>query len=112
ARITALTVRLPNLHHAVVDRHAVAVIDAAFDRNLLAVRVGRDEVVADRLFPGIGGVRIRLRPARRREAVGEERADGLRWRDFGHGWPLMFVVVQRRGLAAAQDDVEAEAERR
>src|SRR6185437_13078966 len=71
--------------------------------------VGRDQVVADGLLPAIGAVRVPLGAALGRQAVSEERADGLRWRDLGHD--LVLVVIEGCRFAAAQHDVEAEGER-
>ncbi len=58
--VAALGIRLPDLDHGVVDRLAVAVEDHAFDADLVAGDVRRDQVVADRFLPGVRAVRVPL----------------------------------------------------
>src|SRR5665213_1922025 len=82
--VAALRVRLPDFDHGVVDRHAVAVEHAALYMDLRPRGVGRNQIVADGFLPAIGAVWIPLGAALGRQAIGEERADGLRWRDFRH----------------------------
>jgi hypothetical protein len=75
--VAALAVCLPDLDHGVVDRLAVAVEHAALDVDFRTGRVRRDQIGTDRFFPVIAVVRLPVATVVRREAIGEERADGL-----------------------------------
>jgi hypothetical protein len=75
--VAALGIGLPDFDHGVIDRLAVTVEHAAFDMNFLPRGVGRDQIVADGFLPCVTAVRIPFVAAVRRQAIGEEWADGL-----------------------------------
>src|SRR5947209_19414393 len=86
-----LCIRLPYLHHRIENADIVAVEDAALDPDLLAFEARHDEIVRENLvqlvFP-------------RRQAIGVERPDGLRWRNLQHNHCSIGVAfVPRRTIS-------------
>src|SRR5690606_14640495 len=57
-RIAALRIGLPDFQHRVGNRLAVAVADDTDDLDLLTRGIRRHQIVADRLLPAIGAVRV------------------------------------------------------
>src|SRR5581483_11420341 len=78
--VSALRIRLPDFDHGVIDRHAVAVGDLAFDTDFVPGNVRRNQIVADRFLPAVSAIGVPLAAALRREAIGEERPHRLRRR--------------------------------
>lgn len=99
-REAPLRVGLPDLQHGIGHNDSVAVEHAALDPDAIAGDVGRQRRVGERIIPCI--------LAGRRQAVFEERADGLRRRD-----PIVLhlMVLHRGGVLAAQHDVKAVTQR-
>ena len=79
-RITPLRIRLPDLQHGVIDRHAVAVEHTAFNLNLGAGGIRRHQIGTRRFLPVVDVFALLGPPfgaAMRGQTVGKEWADGL-----------------------------------